>query len=256
VAQSAAITYASTTTTALIDSSVFSTTGAGLSKDEPPPPPQTTLTRTTPCHTTHYASNGVRVTIATLDKFRFDALLHDEHSAGFIFHRFTATSPFATIPLSEGGRRILELPNAGGNSVSSEVISYELLRMMFNAQLSRTEMELEYFPHGSKITDYSITLNGECIGVSVTRAMKFRGTFTTRDGVALLSKKLYGVSASTRAVVQERWKKQILHVFAEHEYVAEELGRAFDQLDFETRSNTVVLCTVTLNARWIFTNWY
>lgn len=198
----------------------------------------------------------MRVTMPTVAKFQFDALLRNERAAGFIVHNFTATCPFPTIPLSDGGRRIFELPNAGGNSVSSEVISYELLRMMFCAQLSRTEMELEYFPHGSKITDYSVTINGECIGVSVTRAMKFRGTFTTRDGEALLAKKLYGVSASTRAVVQETWKKQILHVFAEHEYVAEELRKAFDLLDAETKSNTVVLCTVTSNARWIFTNWY
>lgn len=205
---------------------------------------------------THFASNGMRVTMATATKFQFDALLRNEALCGFVTHDFAATSPFATIPLSEGGRRILELPNAGGNSVSSEVISYELLRMMFGAHLSRTEMELEYFPHGSKITDYSVTINGECVGVSVTRAMKFRGTFTTKDGAALLAKKLYGVSASTRAVVQETWKKQILHVFAEHAYVADELRRAFDALDAETKANTVVLCTVTSNARWIFTNWY
>lgn len=197
----------------------------------------------------------MRVSIPTVAKFRFDALLHDEHATGFVIHNFTATTAFATIPLSDGGRRILQLPNAGGNSVSSEVMSYELLRMMFNAQLSRTEMELEYFPHGSKITDYSVTLNGEAIGVSVTRAMKFRGTFNARDAQALLNKKLYGVCASSRAVVQETWKKQILHVFAEHEYVAEELKRAFDELDFDTKSNTVVLCTVTSNARWIFTNY-
>lgn len=205
---------------------------------------------------THYASNGMRVTMPTAHKFRFDALMHDVLAAGFVSHQFEATAPFATIPLSEGGRRIFELPNAGGSSVSSEVISFELLHMMFNASLSRTEMELEYFPHGSKITDYSVMLNGECIGVSVTRAMKFRGTFNARDAEALLNKKLYGVSASTRAVVQERWAKQILHVFAEHQYVADELQRAFDSLPLDVKTNTVILCTVVNNARWIFTNWY
>jgi hypothetical protein len=57
-------------------------------------------------------------------------------------------------------------------------------------------MELEYFPYGSKITDYSVRCFGRSIGVSVTRAMKFRGVFTIEDGVALLTKKLNGVNAS------------------------------------------------------------
>jgi len=196
----------------------------------------------------------MRVTVATHESLRFAALLQNAQADGFFVHQFEALVPFATMALSDGGRRILELPNAGGTSVASEVLSFELARMMWGARLSRTEMELEYFPFGSKITDYSVTVHGAHFGVSVTRAMKFRGTFTAADARALLVKKLGGVNASSRAVVQETWKKQILHVFAEHAYVADELHAAWLALDADTRSNTLVLCTVTKNARWLFVN--
>lgn len=45
----------------------------------------------------------------------------------------------------------------GGNSVWSEVMSYEILNASYGAQLRRTEMEIEYYP-ASKITDYSVTV--------------------------------------------------------------------------------------------------
>lgn len=68
--------------------------------------------------------------------------------------------------------KILNTPNAGGNSVWSEVVSCEVLSSLCRAVLHKTEMEIEYAP-GSKITDYSVKVLNKDIGVSVTRAMKF-----------------------------------------------------------------------------------
>ena len=58
-------------------------------------------------------------------------------------------------------------------------------------------MEIQYFPEGSKKTDYSVLLFGKPIGVSVTRAMKFSGKFTEEDAINLLEKKLLGIILSS-----------------------------------------------------------
>lgn len=53
-------------------------------------------------------------------------------------------------------------------------------------------MEVSYFPNGGSITDYVCEIFQETIGVSVTRAMKYRGTYTFDDAYHLLNKKLRG----------------------------------------------------------------
>jgi len=157
------------------------------------------------------------------------------------------------LQLCQGSQRILNLPNAGGNSVWSEVLSFELLNSLYGATLMRTEMELEYWPMGCKITDYSIQLYGHNIGVSVTRAMKFQKVFTEEDAVVLLKKKLEGVNISSSCVIPEHsWSKQILHVWCQASYVADIILSTFEKLDHELRMNTLVIATVVQNANWIF----
>ncbi|KAL6048905.1 AAC-rich mRNA AAC4 protein-like [Balamuthia mandrillaris] len=163
---------------------------------------------------------------------------------------------FDSIHLTEGGRKIRDTPNAGGNSVASEVLSYELLRCMYGAELKSTEMELEYFPMGGKITDYSITLYSLHLGVSVTRAMKYNGIFQPEDAYRLLNKKLEGVLASSR-LVMEPFHKQILHIFAEAEYVADVLEDVYHRsISPDLKADTLVVVTVTENCDWVFQNWY
>lgn len=58
-------------------------------------------------------------------------------------------------------------------------------------------MEVSYFPEGGSITDYTCTMFGTCIGVSVTRAMKFKGDFEAEDAKRLLNKKLNGTNYNT-----------------------------------------------------------
>jgi hypothetical protein len=161
---------------------------------------------------------------------------------------------FEQIDFCSGARRIWTLPNAGGNSVNSEVLSFEVLQTMFNAELVATEMELEYWPMGSKITDYSVRIAGEVFGVSVTRAMKFNGIFNEQDAERLLMKKLYGVVESTKAVLERfQWDKQILHIWAEHDYIYDILERVYSMMPTELQSNTLVLVTVCPeNQQWIF----
>lgn len=160
---------------------------------------------------------------------------------------------FSRMKLSKDARTIMTLPNAGGQSEHSEALSCDVLGTMFGARLIATEMELKYWPANSKITDFSVSIRGEVFGVSVTRAMKFRGLFTEEDALRLLTKKLQGVNASTKAVLKRfRWQKQILHVWAQHKYIAQVLEKVYESLSQEVRHNTLVVVTVCENAPWVF----
>ncbi|XP_074657159.1 AAC-rich mRNA clone AAC4 protein-like [Tubulanus polymorphus] len=147
--------------------------------------------------------------------------------------------------LSAAALKLRDEPNAGGNSVVSEVLSYELLAKCFGARLQKTEMEVSYFPLGGAMTDYTCRIQETALGVSVTRALRYRADFDEQDAERLLNKKLQGVIKSS-ATAQEKWSKQILHVWATSQRVAELLRTAYrDRVSMETKSNTVVLVTVT-----------
>jgi hypothetical protein len=157
---------------------------------------------------------GSGFTIASPAKNYFEVhrALTNPEQMSFLVNTLRMMTPPEEVQLSEGGHRLLTVPNAGGNSVWSEVMSFEVLRLLFGARLLRTEMEIEY-TWNSKITDYAVVLSGHHLGVSVTRAMKFRGVFQQEDAIRLLRKKLYGVIRSTEGVYHHhRWEKQILHV--------------------------------------------
>jgi len=181
-------------------------------------------------------------------------VLHQKEASGLVMCHFTPLRPFDKMTLTTGGTTIQTLPNAGGTSVNSEVFSFEVLHAMFGADLEATEMQLEYYPLGSKITDYSVRLHGQVFGVSVTRAMKFAGQFDQADAYRLLDKKLYGVNASTKAVLKRfRWQKQILHVWAENQHTADVLRQVYlTQIPLELQSNTLVLVTVCDRCEYIF----
>jgi len=133
----------------------------------------------------------------------------------------------------------------------SEVMSFEVLRRTLQAKLLKTEMELTYTHPNSKITDYSVIMFDKVVGVSVTRAMKYKGKFKLTDAEKLLSKKLMGVVCSTKNVT-DQFHKQILHVWATNPAAVKVLRVAFKKLSPELKSNTVVVVTVVNNAEWIF----
>lgn len=189
----------------------------------------------------------------------FFAWLANDRHRGIVcnsFHPVAArTFREGAFCLSPGAQRILTVPNAGGSSVLSEVMSFELLRFLYGVDLLRTEMEIRYWPSWSKITDYAVTVSGQHLGVSVTRALKWAGTFTLQDGVRLLTKKLHGVNVSSANVLRVHgWTKQILHVWAINEQVAQQLFAAYNHMSPELKSNTLVVITVAATAPWIFFN--
>lgn len=138
--------------------------------------------------------------------FILSSCVTNKQNAGMIVNYFELNKGYTKemISLNAGSQRIMNTPNAGGSSVWSEAVSFEVLSFLCRAVLHATEMEIEYMP-GSKITDYSVKVQGRDLGVSVTRAMKFSkkgdAVFTEEDAYKLLSKKLNGVIESTKGVV-------------------------------------------------------
>lgn len=188
---------------------------------------------------------------------------NNKYGAGILIHEYNGISKPSRRTLSEDGLRMLDLPNAGGNSVISEVMSLEVLKSLFNCTLAFTEMELTYFPYGSSITDYSVNIQRFplTIGVSVTRAMSYGipGTpkykeFNLEQAIRLLNKKLYGVINATRCVMKEkRWRKQVLHVWVQESYMIDYLIEAYKGIKKELRADTLVIFTISSNAHYIYT---
>ncbi len=152
--------------------------------------------------------------------------------------------------LTEGGQEIIDDGNAGGSSVLSEVISYELLARCEGATLLKTETEIVYATQG-KITDLLVELDGLKIGVSVTRA--YRGPnnpYSLEAAQDLLSDKLADIlESSTNVAPEDAWSKQILHVVAYAPDYADFVEQAWQNMDdpnlADVRADTVVVVTVT-----------
>ena len=113
-------------------------------------------------------------------------------------------------------------------------------------------MEIEYYPFGSKITDYLVTINNKKIGVSVTRAFNPKEEYTVENASILLKKKLDGIYWSTQNVIKrDKWKKQILHVFCQTPDIADIIKIAYRQLRSNVKGNTIVLVSI-INCNDLF----
>jgi hypothetical protein len=184
------------------------------------------------------------------DKLRLESCLDNIYLPGLIVTRLKFQKELLKMKFSEGCLKMMSIPNAGGSSLISEVISFEMLQAFCKARLCKTEMEIFYFPSGSKITDYSVCINDEIYGVSVTRAFNFRGSefFTETAAKHLLKKKLNGIYWSSKNVVKEhKWKKQILHTFCPDTTSANVVKNAYRTLKSEERGNSILLITICTN---------
>jgi hypothetical protein len=183
----------------------------------------------------------------TIESQKLRNSIECNYKPSFIVTNLKLYKTFEKMNFSEGSKKMLSIPNAGGNSVISEVISYEIIKSAFGAIFLKTEMEIEYFPFGSKITDYSVMINNKKIGVSVTRAMHYKGDehFTLENAMFLLKKKLNGVFWSTENVIKrDKWEKQILHIFCQSNKTAKKVKEAYQKLKSEYRGNTIVLISI------------
>lgn len=196
---------------------------------------------------------GENFAIKTQEWYNMPVLVNDISLAGVVVTKYFSSKELKKMQLTVGGYRLLTVPNAGGSSVISEVLSFEVLNRCFSAKLKKTEMEVSYFPLGGSITDYTCELFHNTVAVSVTRAMKFQGDYCLDDAQRLLNKKLRGIIQSTRNSL-EKWSKQILHVWSISQQVTRTLLQAYDTIEPETKANTIVMITTAENADYIFSN--
>lgn len=187
------------------------------------------------------------------DIFYFWKMLENNSASCLIHSDFIPNKKFTKMMISNSAQKIRDVPNAGGSSVISEVLSFEFLSKSVKAQLLKTEMEIVYFPEGGSITDYVCTINNQKVGVSVTRAMKYRGHYTEEDAHHLLTKKLKGVIQANKNSM-EKWSKQILHVWTPNKHTANIITMVYYQLSDSIRSNTIVIVTTSKNSPYIYSN--
>ncbi|MBL8605517.1 MAG: hypothetical protein JNK72_26535 [Myxococcales bacterium] len=174
--------------------------------------------------------------------------------------QFRAGEMYVRGALSPEAQRIFDTPNAGGSSTESEVLSFELLRRCEGASLVATETEVMYTPPddagANSITDILLSIDGQRVGVSVTRAYRPRPMMVTEDQMrTLLTEKLNGINRSTQRVLPaQAWVKQILHVWAVDEAAAGVVERVWPTLSASLRADTIVLLTVSSGGGFLYCN--
>ena len=173
---------------------------------------------------------------------------------------FMAPERYARDTLSPGGQRLYDTMNAGGSSTESEAMSYEVLHFCEGASLVATETEIHYQPPddsgANSITDLLVSIGGERVGVSVTRAYIPMPMVLSEAAVRdLMTRKLVGINRSSmRVLPADRWVKQILHVFAVDATSADLVARVWATLDATTRADTIVVVTATRGGGFIYCN--
>lgn len=174
---------------------------------------------------------------------------------------FTASEKYERAALSAGGQTLWDIPNAGGSSIESEIMSFEILHFCEGAKLLKTETEIQYQPPDdagpNTITDYLAEIGGKKVGVSVTRAYKPANlTFTDPEVQTLLEKKLDGVIRSSQRVLPaDKWVKQVLHVFVATKDAHDAVVRVYNNnITAQTKADTILLLTQTTGGGFIYCN--
>lgn len=172
---------------------------------------------------------------------------------------FVAGETYEKASLSLDGQRMFDSPNAGGSSIESEVMSLEVLRSCAGAKLLKTETEIGYVNDDAgpaTITDMLVEIDAKKVGVSVTRAYKPSSlSFPDSEVKNIVQKKLEGILRSSQRVKPEdKWVKQILHVFAATQAQADAVVRVLPTIDAAVRADTIVLLTQTTGGGFVYCN--
>lgn len=114
----------------------------------------------------------------------------------------------------------LTIDNAGGSSAYSEALSIEYFIRKFKADDFIYENQVSYWVR-YKMCDFVCSIQGEKIGVSVTRAMNFGlNVYTLEDAYNLLKKKIEGLIIARSGVSEcHSFQKSILHIWCQSEYI-------------------------------------
>jgi len=172
---------------------------------------------------------------------------------------FVTGEAFDKAFLSDGGDRILDTPNAGGSSIESEVMSFEILHVCEGAKLLKTEKEIVYEPvvdgGPTTITDLIVEIDGKKVGVNPIRVYKpaSQPQPTEADIKKSLEEKLTSIRGSTaRVTAADKWVKQVMHVYTANQANTDAVMRVLPTIDAATRADTVVLVTRSVGGGFLF----
>jgi hypothetical protein len=136
---------------------------------------------------------------------------------------------------SQAAKYNATIPNAGGFSIISETLSIDLMALLFQAKKFVSENEVKYRYQCKKL-DYLCSINGEQVGVSVSRAAMYEeltdehGNYTPRIAYRQLRKKLDGLVVARAGITKAHaYDRSILHFFCETEHIARLLIASFPQ---------------------------
>lgn len=172
---------------------------------------------------------------------------------------FVSGETYDKASLSPGGQILFDTPNAGGSSTESETMSFEIVRYCDGAKLLKTETQIKYQPPdntaANTISDILVEIDGKKVGISVVRVYKPSGQpAMTDDAVkALLEKKLVGIiRSSERVLPEDKWVKQIMHVFTVNAAGTAAVARVWPTIAAATRADTITLVTQTTGGGFLY----
>lgn len=88
---------------------------------------------------------GENFSVRIKDWFKFNKFLQDNKTGGIVHCDFTPNKGLTSMNLSNGGARLRDVPNAGGSSVISEVLSFEVLQKCFKANLIKVCIQYQIY---------------------------------------------------------------------------------------------------------------
>ena len=150
--------------------------------------------------------------------------------------------------LSEGGQEVIADGNAGGSSLESEALSYDVLYRCEGAELLATETEVDYVDDNGKKIDLLVAIDGLQLGVSVTRAYGYppEDPYTVEQAVELLGDKLADLQTIEQNIEgDDVFDARALHVLAYTADHATSLETAIGELDAQTLGGAMLVVTVT-----------
>jgi hypothetical protein len=92
----------------------------------------------------HMLTENLLIQTKFEDKLRLESCLDNIYLPGLIVTRLKFQKELLKMKFSEGCLKMMSIPNAGGSSLISEVISFEMLQAFCKARLCKTEMEIFY----------------------------------------------------------------------------------------------------------------
>ena len=158
------------------------------------------------------------------------------------------TDPLDSAWLTEGGAEIYDEGTLGGSSILSEVFAFEVLASCEDALLLKSETEILYDVTDSSIADILVSIDGENVGVSVTRAFHYPPTepWSEAEALDLLERKLSDLHEATDSVSEaDAWSHALLHIIAYDTDHADHMAAAYGSLPDEIKLDTLVFITTT-----------